>query len=196
MNARRHRGRRAYRIRAVIPLSLIAATFTVCAAVSTADKPSTTEPGPTVELISAAEYTAEPLSVEATEPAPSRYAAVGIEDEDVYTLACLVYHEARGEPFEGQVAVAEVVLNRCISDEFPDTVSEVVFQRYGDVWQFSPAPYLWTAEPGEEQYKAVYEALDEQEYILTEETVYFSTSPYNDSISAVIGNHYFCEIGG
>lgn len=28
------------------------------------------------------------------------------------------------------------------------------------------------------------------------ETVFFSTSPYNEHITAIIGNHYFCEIGG
>lgn len=193
---RHRRRRRRSHIGALLPAALIAATFAVCAAVATTDKPAATEQGPEVELISAAEYTAETLSAETTEPLTSRYAAVEITDEDVYTLACLAYHEARGEPLEGQIAVIEVVLNRCISDEFPDTVSEVVFQKYGDVWQFSPAPYLYTAEPGKEQYKAVYTALEERGYILTEETVYFSTSPYNDSISAVIGNHYFCEIGG
>lgn len=124
----------------------------------------------------------------------SRYAGIEISDEDIYTLACLVYHEARGEPFEGQVAVIEVVLNRCLSDYFPDTVEEVVFQKYGDVWQFSPAPYLYTAEPTETQYEAVYAAIAAEEPILPLDTVYFSTGPYNDSIVEIIGNHYFCSI--
>ena len=88
----------------------------------------------------AAEETPEELTVE---PEPeNRYAELHFSDEDVYILACLVYHEARGESFEGQVAVVEVVLNRMLSDYFQDTVEEVVFQKYGDVWQFSPAPYL------------------------------------------------------
>lgn len=140
----------------------------------------------------AAEETPEELTVE---PEPeNRYAELHFSDEDVYILACLVYHEARGESFEGQVAVAEVVLNRMLSDYFPDTVEEVVFQKYGDVWQFSPAPYLYTAEPTETQYEAVYTALAAEEPILPRDTVYFSTSPYNDSIVAVIGNHYFCSI--
>lgn len=83
-----------------------------------------------------AEETPEELTVE---PEPeNRYAELHFSDEDVYILACLVYHEARGESFEGQVAVVEVVLNRMLSDYFPDTVEEVVFQKYGDVWQFSP----------------------------------------------------------
>ena len=137
----------------------------------------------------------EPPEEPTVEPEPeNRYAELHFSDEDVYILACLAYHEARGESFEGQVAVVEVALNRCLSDYFPDTVEEVVFQKYGDVWQFSPAPYLYTAEPTETQYEAVYTALAAEEPILPLDTVYFSTSPYNDSIVAVIGNHYFCSI--
>lgn len=140
----------------------------------------------------AAEETPEELTVE---PEPeNRYAELHFSDEDVYILACLVYHEARGESFEGQVAVVEVVLNRMLSDYFPDTVEEVVFQKYGDVWQFSPAPYLYSAEPDKEQYLAVHTAIEEREHILSEDTVYFSTAPYNDSLDMVIGNHYFCKI--
>lgn len=81
-----------------------------------------------------------------------------------------------------------------LSDYFPDTVEEVVFQKYGDVWQFSPAPYLYSAEPDKEQYLAVHTAIEEREHILSEDTVYFSTAPYNDSLDMVIGNHYFCKI--
>ena len=147
-------------------------------------------PGWQVTFRVAAEATPEP------EEAVSRYAAVGLTEEDAYILACLVYHEARGEPFEGQAAVVEVVFNRCLSDEFPDTVEEVVFQKYGDVWQFSPAPYLYTAEPGETQYSAVMYAYNAEEPIDPPETVFFSTSPYNEHVTAIIGNHYFCKIGG
>ena len=140
----------------------------------------------------AAEETPEELTVE---PEPeNRYAELHFSDEDVYILACLVYHEARGESFEGQVAVVEVVLNRMLSDYFPDTVEEVVFQKYGDVWQFSPAPYLYSAEPDKEQYLAVHTAIEEREHILSEDTVYCSTAPYNESVDMIIGNHYFCKI--
>lgn len=134
------------------------------------------------------------LAPVAESEAVSRYAGIEISDEDVYTLACLAYHEARGEPFEGQVAVIEVALNRCLSDYFPDTVEEVVFQKYGDVWQFPPAPYLYSAEPDKEQYLAVHTAIEEREHILSEDTVYFSTAPYNESVDMIIGNHYFCKI--
>jgi len=44
-------------------------------------------------------------------------------------LAKLVYAEARGEPYKGQVAVAAVVLNRVSSASFPNTISGVIYQR-------------------------------------------------------------------
>lgn len=43
-------------------------------------------------------------------------------------LSRVVYGEARGEPYTGQVAVAAVVLNRVKSSSFPNTVSGVVYQ--------------------------------------------------------------------
>jgi N-acetylmuramoyl-L-alanine amidase len=43
-------------------------------------------------------------------------------------LAKVIYSEARGEPYEGQVAVGAVVMNRIQSPQFPDTIEEVVFQ--------------------------------------------------------------------
>jgi spore germination cell wall hydrolase CwlJ-like protein len=150
-----------------------------------------TAPPPATSPTTIIMYTPEPPA----EPEPiSRYADIPISGADVEELARLVWHEARGECFEGQVAVIEVVLNRCLSEEFPDTVSEVIHQKAGDRFQFSPAPYLDTATPGVEQYVAVHTAINSTEYVLTVETVFFSTTPYNEHISAVIGNHYFCTI--
>lgn len=137
--------------------------------------------------------TPETITPEAPEEI-SRYAALNVTEDDIDMLAALAWHEARGEPFDGQVAVVLTALNRCLSPEFPDTVEEVVFQKYGDVWQFSPAPYLWTAEPTQTQYDAVYTALHDTDYILPAEAVFFSTKAYNDNIVAVIGNHIFCSI--
>ena len=137
--------------------------------------------------------TPETITPEAPEEI-SRYAALNVTEDDIDMLAALAWHEARGEPFDGQVAVVLTALNRCLSPEFPDTVEEVVFQKYGDVWQFSPAPYLWTAEPTQTQYDAVYTALHDTDYLLPAEAVFFSTKAYNDNIVAVIGNHIFCSI--
>ena len=65
-------------------------------------------------------------------------------ESELSILARLVSGEARGEPYIGQVAVAAVVLNRVRSDEFPDTVSAVIFQpgAFDAVWdgQFDMTP--------------------------------------------------------
>ena len=52
-----------------------------------------------------------------------------IVSADHRLLAKLVYAEARGEPYKGQVAVAAVVLNRVRSASFPNTISGVIYQR-------------------------------------------------------------------
>ena len=47
---------------------------------------------------------------------------------DVTLLAKLIYGEARGEPYTGQVAVGAVVLNRVKSSKFPNTIAGVIYQ--------------------------------------------------------------------
>lgn len=47
---------------------------------------------------------------------------------DLNLLSKVVYAEARGEPYSGQVGVAAVVLNRVSSSSFPNTVAGVVYQ--------------------------------------------------------------------
>lgn len=51
-----------------------------------------------------------------------------ISQSDLNLLARCVYGEARGEPYNGQVAVAAVVLNRVRSSKFPNTISGVIYQ--------------------------------------------------------------------
>lgn len=59
----------------------------------------------------------------------SRHAGDDTLDREQDCLANAVYFEARGEPLEGQLAVAEVVLNRSRSDRYPPTICGVVTQR-------------------------------------------------------------------
>lgn len=47
---------------------------------------------------------------------------------DVNLLARVIYGEARGEPYAGQVAVGAVILNRVKSSQFPNTIAGVVYQ--------------------------------------------------------------------
>ena len=69
---------------------------------------------------------------------PKTLAAMGIytsssssnssNNSDLNLLARLVYGEARGEPYTGQVAVAAVVLNRVESSKFPNSIAGVIYQ--------------------------------------------------------------------
>ena len=51
-------------------------------------------------------------------------------NSDLMLLARLIYGEARGESYVGQVAVGAVVLNRIKSASFPNTMAGVIYQRY------------------------------------------------------------------
>lgn len=57
-----------------------------------------------------------------------RYASSDTSSEEQDCLATAVYFEARGEPLEGQLAVAEVVLNRTRSGQYPTSICAVVKQ--------------------------------------------------------------------
>jgi spore germination cell wall hydrolase CwlJ-like protein len=71
----------------------------------------------------------------ATAPAPGSltdlviaHAAVATADREEECLANAVYFEARGEPLEGQLAVAEVVMNRAASGRYPSDLCGVITQ--------------------------------------------------------------------
>ena len=62
-----------------------------------------------------------------------RYSAGAPLDEQANCIAVAVYHEARGESLEGQLAVARVIMNRAASGQYPNSWCGVVKQP----WQFS-----------------------------------------------------------
>ncbi|ADY54683.1 cell wall hydrolase SleB [Syntrophobotulus glycolicus DSM 8271] len=76
-------------------------------------------------------------------------------DQDLYLLAQLVHAEAGGEPLGGQIAVANVVMNRVKSDQFPGTIAEVIYQP----GQFCTTKYLHNVVPTEENLAAAREAM-------------------------------------
>lgn len=124
--------------------------------------------------------------------APSN--GMGLTANDLKMMANAVYGEARGEPFEGQVAVAAVILNRVKSPSFPNSASGVIFQpgaftavADGQIW----------LEPNELARKAVQQALNGWDpsggciYYFNPET---ATSKWIWSRPQVktIGKHIFC----
>ena len=126
--------------------------------------------------------------IEVVHQEPNRYSGIEITDEDRELMAAIVYHEARGECFAGQRMVAEVILNRVLSDKFPDTISAVVYQKN----QFVSAAYVSSAHPDATQRAAVSAAIAETP-ITDEDVLFFSQGAYNDRIFCRIGGHVFCR---
>ena len=83
--------------------------------------------------------------------------AYSLSREDLTLLARTVYSEARGEPYEGQVAVAAVVLNRLRHPDFPNTVRGVIFQPLAFT---AVADGQFWLPPNQTAYKAVNDAIN------------------------------------
>ncbi len=115
---------------------------------------------------------------------------VTFEENDRYLLANLIYCEAGGEPYEGQVAVGAVVINRLLSAKYPDTLTGVIYQR----GQFSPAGSgrLAIALAQNKATSSCYRAADEAMSGVTNvgTCVYFRT-PIEGLTGISIGHHIF-----
>lgn len=57
------------------------------------------------------------------------YAAGSNSTSDLQLMARAINGEARGEPYEGQVAVGAVILNRVKSSKFPNTIAGVIYEK-------------------------------------------------------------------
>lgn len=81
---------------------------------------------------------------------------VSVNKEEMQMLAQLVYSEARGEPYVGQVAVAAVALNRLQSKDFPKTIEGVIFEPLAFT-AVDDGQYWLT--PNKTAYRAVWDAV-------------------------------------
>lgn len=86
-------------------------------------------------------------------PGQKLYISVGnnFTKYDKHLIAKTIHAESRGEPFEGQVAVGAVILNRVKSSKFPSTVHGVVYEPYAFTAVIDGQIYL---EPNSTAYKA------------------------------------------
>jgi N-acetylmuramoyl-L-alanine amidase len=78
---------------------------------------------------------------------------------DVQLLARAINGEARGEPYEGQVAVGAVILNRVRDPKFPNTIAGVIYQP-GAFTAVSDGQINVPLDPGSSVVKAAQDALD------------------------------------
>ena len=84
-----------------------------------------------------------------------------ITREDFLLLTRAIYAEARGESFDGQVAIGAVILNRTQSPYFPDSIREVILQRNERLCQFTPVSNgTINLQPDEAAVKAAVKALE------------------------------------
>ena len=117
----------------------------------------------------------------------SRYGDLKLTEEEKLMIAKLICVEAGGEPFDGQQAVAEVILNRLASGKFQSSVRNII---YADN-QFEAAPVLDDGKPEYTQLKAVEQALYGP-YVLPIDVVFYAKYKINDNFWGKIGEHYFC----
>lgn len=101
--------------------------------------------------------------------------------EDYDNLLRIVEAEAAGEDEKGKILVANVVMNRVEDDDFPDSITEVIFQRENGVTQFSPVSNgrFWKVTVSEETVEAVNKALCGEDY--SQGALYFAARKYADS---------------
>ena len=94
------------------------------------------------ELEEAQKKEAERIAVEQAEAqrkAEEEAAVAQLQEADKELLASIIFCEAGNQPYEGQVAVGAVIMNRVKSAVYPNSISEVVYQS----GQFGPAMTGW-----------------------------------------------------
>lgn len=129
-------------------------------------------------------------------------------DAEWHCLAEAIYYESRGEPLSGQIAVAEVILNRVQSRQYPSTICGVTRQGTGSgrACQFSFAcdgvpERMASAQPRERAEKLARAMLDGYPQTLTDGALHFHATYVSPrwarqmTRTANIGRHVFYRPG-
>lgn len=118
-----------------------------------------------------------------------RNEAIAADGDTLKVLATIIWCEARGESYEGQLAVGSVVMNRVRSRAYPDTVYDVVFAS----GQFSPVKsgYFQRAYENNLANASTYKAAEEviNGYTNVGDMTHFRRKGNRDGY--IIGNHVF-----
>ncbi|MGM9548793.1 MAG: cell wall hydrolase [Faecousia sp.] len=120
-------------------------------------------------------------------PSESRYPGLALTEAEINLMADLIWMEAQSEPFEGQQAVAEVILNRLVSGDFQSSIYNII---YADD-QFAAVKNLYLAEPTDTQYKAIERALYGP-YVVPIDVVFYAKFAVNKNVWGTIDDHIFC----
>ena len=125
------------------------------------------------------------------------YAQTGRSSGDVQLLARAVNGEARGEPYEGQVAVAAVILNRVRHSSFPNSISGVIYQP-GAFTAVADGQINVPIDPNSTVYKACQDAMNGWDP--TNGCIYYFNPDtatnkwiWSRPLIVKIGKHRFCK---
>lgn len=118
--------------------------------------------------------------------------------ESLYWMSRIIFAESGNQPLEGKIAVGNVILNRVRDPRFPNTVKDVIFDRSGGVYQFTPAGSgSINRTPNSESVIAAKLVLDGAVVLGT--SLYFNSTSSsswaarNRSYVATIGGHNFYQ---
>lgn len=124
-------------------------------------------------------------------------ASSGRQSSDVQLMARAINGEARGESYEGQVAVGAVILNRVKHSSFPNTIAGVIYQS-GAFTAVSDGQINVPISEGSTVYKAAQDALNGWDP--TNGCIYYfnpntatSSWIWSRQIVKTIGKHHFCK---
>ncbi len=119
------------------------------------------------------------------------------KQSDIDCLARNIYHEARGEPLNGQIAVAQVTVNRVESGEFQSSICRAVYASRQFSWTNTKPKKIKDIKAWEASVAVATAVLTKSVHLPNFKALYFHTKQVkpswnrNKRVLAVIGNHIF-----
>jgi spore germination cell wall hydrolase CwlJ-like protein len=116
---------------------------------------------------------------------------------EINCLAKNIYHEARGESLQGQIAVAQVTVNRVASGKFQNNICNVVYADRQFSWTIGRTKKIKDTKAWEAAVAVATAVLTNSIHLPDFKALYFHTKQvkprwkYTKRVVAVIGNHIF-----
>lgn len=117
---------------------------------------------------------------------------------EVELMALNIYHEARGEPLHGKIAVMHVVINRLNDPRFPKTIHDVILERRNNTCQFTwvcrNSLRLPVNDPEWEYFIRLANTFMRNHYYYNDNTngsLYFRRINTRQNYNVIINNHIF-----
>lgn len=117
--------------------------------------------------------------------------------QDIECLAKNIYHEARGEGLHGQIAVAQVTVNRVASGKFQSSICQTVYARKQFSWTLDKSKRVKDAKAWQDAVVIARAVLTQSTYLPDFKALYFHTKQVKPKwartkkIVATINNHIF-----